>query len=77
MEIISAAGAKAAGVIISLDREERGQETLSAVEEVKKRFNIPVFSIVTLCHIVEFLEATGDFGAELTAIARYRSRYGT
>lgn len=74
--IIDAAGANAAAVMISLDRQERGQDNLSAVDEIRRRYGISVHSIVTLVNIVEFLEESGGRGAEIEAIARYRSQYG-
>lgn len=76
MAIIDSAGANAAAVMISLDRQEHGQDNLSAVDEVRRRHGIPVNSIVTLVNIVEYLEDSGACGAEIEAIKRYRSRYG-
>lgn len=76
MAIIAAAGATGAGVMIALDRQERGQDNRSAVDDIRARHGIPVFSIVTLVNIVEFLGETGGRDAELTAIAQYRSNYG-
>ena len=74
--LIDRAGASAAAVMIALDRQERGQDKLSAVDEVKKRHGIPVYSIVTLVNIVEFLTESGDHRTEIEAIERYRSQYG-
>jgi len=76
MAIIAGENAHAAGVMISLDRQERGTDNLSAVDDVRQRYQIPVYSIVTLVNIIEFLEDSGDRGAEIDAIARYRSEYG-
>lgn len=76
MVLIDDAGASAAAVMIALDRLERGQDSLSAVDEVKRRHGIPVFSIVTLVDIIEFLEESGDHATHLEAIARYQSQYG-
>jgi len=76
MALIKGAGASAAGVVISLDRQERGQETRSAVDEVRERHGIPVISIVTLVNIVEFLEKSGRYKAEMKALQRYRDEYG-
>ncbi len=74
---IKAAGAIPCGVVISLDRQERGQGELSAAEEVLARHGIPVVSIVTLADIVEFLELDRAGNAtEITAIAAYRAQYG-
>jgi orotate phosphoribosyltransferase len=60
MAIINGAGANAVGVMISLDRQERGRGELSAVDDVKQRFGIPVNSILTLVNIIEFLTETDD-----------------
>ena len=76
MGIITAAGATAAGVIIALDRQERGQDNRSAVDDIWARHGIRVFSIVTLVNILEFLGETGGRDADLAAISRYRENYG-
>jgi len=76
MEIIGHAGASAAAVMISLDRQERGQDKVSAVDDIIRRHGIPVYSIVTVVDIVEFLRESGDRNAEIEAIVRYRSQYG-
>lgn len=74
--IIRAAGATPAGVVISLDRKERGQGPLSAAQEVHERHGLTVVSIVALDHLLEYLAARGDRPQELAAIAAYRSEYG-
>jgi orotate phosphoribosyltransferase len=74
--IIGGAGASPCGVIISLDRQERGQGALSAAQEVRARHGIPVISIVTLDDILEYLQTRGDRQAEVTAILDYRAQYG-
>lgn len=80
VEIIEAQGARAAGVVIALDRQERGQDERSATQEVRERFGIPVISIATLADLVAFLEeAPAGLGippATLAAVRDYRSRYG-
>ena len=74
--IIRAAGATPAGVLISLDRQERGQGERSAAQEVRERHGIPVFSIIGLTQIVEFLQLQGDQAELLSAVAAYRQQYG-
>jgi orotate phosphoribosyltransferase len=74
--IIRAAGAEPAGVMISLDRQERGQGTLSAAQEVEQRHAMPVLSIVTLADVVSYLHERGDAGQDIAAIADYLGRYG-
>ncbi|MEQ8230686.1 MAG: orotate phosphoribosyltransferase [Gammaproteobacteria bacterium] len=76
MQLIDAAGARAVGVMISLDRQERGAGALSAAQEVEDRHGIPVGSIVTLADLVTWLAARGDHAEDLAAIAEYRKTYG-
>jgi orotate phosphoribosyltransferase len=76
MAIIENENAAAAGVMISLDRQERGPGDLSAVDDVMQRYEIPVHSLVTLVNIVEYLEGSGDWEAEIEGIIGYRSQYG-
>ena len=75
VEIIRNAGAQPSGVLIALDRQERGEGRSSAVEQVAEQFGIPVHSIITLNDIVEYLEATGQ-ARHLEAIRRYQSEFG-
>ena len=76
VEIILAAGARPAGVLIALDRMERGTGALSAVQEVRNQFDIPVISIATLDDLVAFLGARGDMAQQLRLVERYRKEYG-
>jgi orotate phosphoribosyltransferase len=75
VEIIRAAGATPAGVVVALDREERGQTALSAVQEVQQAFSIPVINIITLADLIDHLEASGRDG-ELAAMRNYRRQWG-
>jgi orotate phosphoribosyltransferase len=72
VEIIRAAGARPCGVLIALDRQEKGQDDRSAVEEVAALFQTPVHSIISLNDIIEHLEICGR-QAELEAIREYSS----
>jgi len=76
VEIILAAEARPAGVLIALDRMERGTGALSAVQEVRNQFGIPVISIATLDDLVAFLGARGDMAQQLRLVQRYRKEYG-
>ena len=76
VEIILAAGARPGGVLIALDRMERGTGALSAVQEVRNQFGIPVISIATLDDLVTFLRARGDMAQQLQLVERYRKEYG-
>ena len=72
VEIIRAAGAKPCGVLIALDRQERGEGERSAVEEVAALFTVPVHSIISLTDIMEYLEVS-DHQAGLAAIRKYQA----
>ncbi len=75
MSILETAGATPAGVLIALDRQERGQGNESAIQEVERTYGMPVVSIVKLENLVEFLAETGE--DELVArINAYREQYG-
>ena len=77
ISMINAAGATLAGVVIGLDRRERGVGELSAVQEVRQTHGVPVLSIITMDHIIDYLETTGQgpVGA-LVAMQQYREHYG-
>ncbi len=76
VEIIRGAGARPAGVLIALDRMERGAGALSAVQEVRNQFGIPVVSIATLDDLAAFLDARADMAQQLQSVERYRKEYG-
>lgn len=76
LDIIRAAGASAAGVVIALNRQERGKGARSAIQEVEQDLGIPVVSIAALDHLVEFLEAKPDQASQVAAIRTYRLEYG-
>jgi orotate phosphoribosyltransferase len=75
-QIISAAGAEVAGLAISLDRQELGQGTLSAVQEFKQSLGIPVISIIQLNDLIDTLEESTEFEAFLEPVLAYRKQYG-
>jgi orotate phosphoribosyltransferase len=76
MQIISAQGATAAGVLIALNRQERGNGELSAIQEVERDFGIPVVSIVSLNQVLEFLADDPQLKQHLPAVEAYRTQYG-
>ena len=76
MQIIDAAGAKPAGVLIALDRQEKGRGELSAIQEVEQEYGIPVLSIIKLDNLVTYLEQQPDMQANLAAVRAYREQYG-
>jgi orotate phosphoribosyltransferase len=75
VDIIRKAGAEPAAVVLALDRQERGQGELSAVQEVEQVLKIPVTSILKLQDLISFLEQTGD-PERLNAVRKYREEYG-
>lgn len=76
VDIIRGAGATVAGVVIALDRQEKGQNETSAVQEVSAQFGIPVVSIISLAEIIEFIEQDNNFADKLSIIRGYRQQYG-
>ncbi|WP_305909790.1 orotate phosphoribosyltransferase [Methylomarinum sp. Ch1-1] len=76
VKIITHAGAEPAGVLIALDRQEKGQHEKSAIQEVRDTYNIPVLSIISLADIIEFLELDGNSAEQLRIIREYRQQYG-
>ena len=77
MQIIASQdGAKAAGVLIALNRQERGNGELSAIQEVERDFAIPVVSIVSLNQVLQFLEDDPQLKQHLPAVKAYREQFG-
>lgn len=75
-QLIEAQGAKLAGVIIALDRQECGSSTLSAIQEIEKNHQIPVYSIIALKDLIAYLTFNKQQIAPLDAIKAYRQKYG-
>jgi orotate phosphoribosyltransferase len=76
VELIRAAGATPCGVVIALDRMERGLGDLSAAQEVEQMFHLPVMRIASLDDLVSYLSGQGEMARELQMVARYRTQYG-
>jgi orotate phosphoribosyltransferase len=76
VDLIQSSGASPGGVVIALDRMERGSGQFSAVQEVKKTHQIPVISIVDLNDLTSYLQNRSDLINNLQAVERYRARYG-
>ena len=68
--------AKIAGVIVAIDRQEKGKTLLSATQEIAKKYSIPVISIITLEDIINYLETSNRFPNELELIKKYQNTYG-
>ena len=76
IELIRAAGATPAGVVIAIDRMERGQGEYSAAQEVQRNYNIPVISIASLDDLLGYLKGQTELGQHLQAVQIYREKYG-
>ncbi|EGQ7852400.1 orotate phosphoribosyltransferase [Vibrio vulnificus] len=76
MEIIQANGADLAGVLVAIDRQEKGKGELSAIQEVERDFACAVISIVSLSDLITFLEEKGDAAEHLDSVKAYRAQYG-
>ena len=76
IEIIRAAGATPAGVLIALDRQERGTGELSATQEVSREYGLPVTAIATLTDILATLRGMPERRGDVERIEDYRGRYG-
>lgn len=76
MELIAQHNANLAGVLIALDRQEKGQGELSAIQEVERDFGTKVVSIVTLGDVVEYLKTKPEFAEHLANVTAYREQYG-
>ncbi|MFC0120062.1 orotate phosphoribosyltransferase [Pseudoalteromonas xiamenensis] len=76
MKIIAEQGAELAGVLIALDRQEKGKAELSAIQEVERDFNTKVVSIVKLADLIAYLEQQGNMTEHLEAVKAYRDQYG-
>jgi orotate phosphoribosyltransferase len=76
VDIIQSLQAIPAGVVIALDRQERGQGERSAIQEVESDYGMPVSAIVRLAQLIEFLQESDDSGESLKRIQSYRDQYG-
>jgi orotate phosphoribosyltransferase len=76
VQIIRAHGAEPAGVVIALDRMERGSGALSAVQEVHHNIGIPVVAVACLDDLIGYLADSPALAANLAAVRRYRETYG-
>ncbi|GAA5000522.1 orotate phosphoribosyltransferase [Acinetobacter puyangensis] len=75
VNILKHAGAEIAGVLVALDRQERGQGELSAIQEVQKELDIPVHALISMKDLMDYLDAKGEAQA-LAAMQAYRAQYG-
>lgn len=76
MTIIGQSNARPAAVVVAMDRQEKGQGELSAIQEVERDFNIPVLSIVSLANLLEYSENHPEIRRHAPQIKAYRNQYG-
>ncbi|MFB9066906.1 orotate phosphoribosyltransferase [Pseudofulvimonas gallinarii] len=74
--LIRQAGGEPCGVVIALDRQERGQGDLSAADEVRRSLGLPVVAVAGLDDLLAFMDVREDLAAQRAAVADYRSRFG-
>lgn len=75
LSLIDAAGAKPAAIVVGLNRQEKGQGELSAIQELEQETGVPVISIINLAHVLQYLEAQGD-SDNVAKVTAYRNQYG-
>ena len=76
MDLIHANGAELAGVLIALDRQEKGKGELSAIQEVQRDYHAPVIAIITLGDLISYLETQPEMAVYLEKVKEYRTSYG-
>jgi orotate phosphoribosyltransferase len=76
VDIIRAAGATPAGIVLALDRQEKGNGALSAVQEIQQEYGLPVASIIKLVDLIAHLRASAESPDVLNAVQQYRDQYG-
>ncbi len=76
IDLINQAGAVPAGVLIALDRQEKGKGDLSAIQELAKEYNLPVYAIINLDDLHQYIAGQADLNEYLAAITNYRSEFG-
>ena len=76
IELIRGCGAEAAGILIAMDRQERGKGEASAVQELQAQFGVPVVAIATLDDLMTFIGGREELQAHAPRVAAYRAQYG-
>lgn len=76
VDIIHAAGATPCGIVVALDRMERGEGGLSAIQEIERNYGIPAISLINLDDITDYLATQPELAQHLAAIESYRTRFG-
>ena len=76
MHLIEEAGAQPAAVIVALDRQEKGPDGNSAIQEIEQTYKIPVLAVARLENLLEFAKSKPDYSSQLEQLAAYRQTYG-
>jgi orotate phosphoribosyltransferase len=76
MGVVDSSPGQLAGVVVSVDRQERGRGELSAIGEVERDYGVGVHAIVTLGDLIAYVQETGEHTEHLAAVLEYRSHYG-
>jgi orotate phosphoribosyltransferase len=76
IQLIKQAGAEPAGVLIALDRQEKGKSDLSAIQELAKEYKLPVYAIINLDDLHQYIQSQANLSQYLTAITNYRHQFG-
>ncbi len=76
LELFSQREAEVVGALVAIDRQERGETELSAIQEIERDYGFPVISIVNLDDIVRYIEERSEYRDELESIKRYRESFG-
>src|SRR5210317_581625 len=76
IEIIKSQGGNPQGVVVAIDRQEKGQGELSATEEIRSLYNLNVHSLICLGDIIEYIKTDDRYSQYLSSIENYRAKYG-
>ena len=76
MDIISDSGAEPAAVLVALDRQEKGPNGKSAIQEIEETYKIPVLAIAKLENLLEFAQSHPGYSGQLEQLTAYRQTYG-
>ncbi len=76
LELIENAGARPCGIIVALDRQEKGQQELSAIQEIQQAYQIPVYSIANLQELIQYLELSPQLSQFKESMENYQLKYG-
>ena len=76
IDIITDAGATPAGILIALDRQEKGLNEMSIIQELKQNYHLPVIAIISLAEIIEFIADSPENNSHIEAIKHYQQTYG-